>query len=234
MTILAVGAHPDDLEWQCGGTLAKYVKARHKVYMCHAANGDKGHFTIHSEELSRLRREEARAAAAIIGAESLTLDYPDASILPSQEAQDRFVDLVRQTRPDVIITHSPDDYMSDHVNVSKLVCDASFYAAAPHYKTQVKEPHEGIPPVYFMDAMMGVGFLPQDYVDITDEFEIKCRALACHQSQVTWMREHDHLDVLECLEVSARYRGMQCGVRYAEAFRRCNLWPRLSPGRLIP
>jgi LmbE family N-acetylglucosaminyl deacetylase len=77
MKILAVGAHPDDLEICCAGTLAKYVKEGHEVTMCHALNGDKGHFHIPPEKLGPMRVEEARRGAEVIGCKSLYIGYND-------------------------------------------------------------------------------------------------------------------------------------------------------------
>jgi LmbE family N-acetylglucosaminyl deacetylase len=234
MTVLAVGAHPDDIEMLCAGTLAKYAGAGHKVYMCHAANGNKGHFVIPSDELRLIRREEAKAAAAIIGAESISLDFPDCEIPPTKDGLDRFIDLIRQTRPDIIITHPPYDYMPDHVMVGKHVFDASFHATLPYYKTDIAEYHDTVAPIYYMDTLVGVGFLPQEYVDITEEYEIKRKALNCHQSQVTWLAEHDNIDIFEYIETSARFRGLQCDARYAEGFCRLDVWPRNKTERLLP
>ncbi|HRU32240.1 MAG TPA: PIG-L family deacetylase, partial [bacterium] len=77
MRILAVGAHPDDLELLCAGTLAKYSKEGHTVVMAHMCNGNKGHFTIPPEELASIRAEEAKKSAEIIGAEIIQGEYPD-------------------------------------------------------------------------------------------------------------------------------------------------------------
>ena len=234
MTILAVGAHPDDLELQCSGTLARYAAARHKVYMCHATNGDKGHFIIPPDELAATRLAEAQAAAAVVGAEHLALGFPDAGVVVTIEMRDRFIDLIRQTRPDVLITHSPNDYAADHCNVSQLVFDASFFAGAPHYKTRLPQAHDRIPAIYYMETAMGVDFLPDEYVDISDVFDVKRKAVVCHRSQITWLKEHDNLDMLEYAEVQSRFRGIQSGVKYAEAFCRCDRWPRIRAKRLLP
>ena len=233
MTVLAVAAHPDDLEFQCAGTLAKYRKAGHKVVMCHACNGNKGHKTIPSDELGRVRTEEARQGAKIIGADAITPDIGDLEIFVDRDDSLRLVDIIRQVRPDVVITHPPDDYMSDHTVTSQLVRDATFNATVPYLKTQ-HGPTDKIPPLYFMDASAGIGFLPTEYVDITEEFETKKQMLLCHKSQHEWLEDHDSIDLVEFMETLAKFRGMQCGVRYAEAFRRCDAWGRIPTKRLLP
>ena len=236
MRVLAVGAHPDDLEIQCAGTLARYRQAGHDVVMAHVCNGDCGHFYIPAEELAAIRQEEAAAAAAVIGAEVAAVNIGDGDVQAEDEqARQRVVDLVRQAQPDVIITHAPDDYMPDHVAVSKLVFFASFLASVPQWRTGMDLPHyELVPPVYYMDTMAGVNFVPDDYVDITATFAAKLQMFSCHQSQLTWLKEHDGMDMLDFITVMARGRGLQCGVRYAEGFRRLRAWPRQTTTRLLP
>ena len=136
-------------------------------------------------------------------------------------------------QPDVIITHSPDDYMPDHVAVSHLVFDASFAASVPNYKTAVPG-KAAITPIYYMDNLAGVNFMPTEYVDISDTIETKMEMLECHESQLKWMRDHDHIDFAEFVRTCARFRGLQCGVQYAEAFRTCVAWPKVVPARLLP
>ena len=80
LRVLAVGAHPDDIEIRCGGTLARYAKTGHHVMMAHATNGDEGHTTIPSAELAKVRESEARAAAAVIGAEVFWLNFHDTEL----------------------------------------------------------------------------------------------------------------------------------------------------------
>jgi len=234
MRVLAVGAHPDDLEITCGGTLAKYTRRGDHVVMCHVTKGDKGHFHIPSEELAEIRENEARAAARIIGAETISMGFLDGEV-PAGDLgiMMKFVDVIRQVRPDVIVTHAPSDYHSDHTAVSKLVVDASFHASVPYVRTQ-HEFHAKVAPIYHMDTYAGLGFSPCEFVDITETLEIKKEMLSQHQSQLVWLKEHDDYDMLDSLETVAKYRGTQCGVRYAEGFAPCLLALRVSPARLLP
>jgi LmbE family N-acetylglucosaminyl deacetylase len=235
MNILAVGCHPDDLEIGCGGTLARYARQGHRVTMVHVANGNMGHVVIAPEELRAIRAEEAQRAGAMLGAaEVLSLDCPDLVVDSHRQDLTRgLVDTVRRVQPDVIITHAPEDYMRDHVEVSRLVFDASFSASIPHYLTSTPGVAK-IAPLYYMDTLAGVNFVPSEYVDITEMIEIKLKALDCHESQVKWMRDHDGIDFLEFNHTASRVRGLQCGVGYAEGFRPCLTWPRLTTRRLLP
>lgn len=234
MRVLAVGAHPDDLEILCGGTLARYVREGHEVVMCHASRGDRGSFVHTREEIARIRGEESREAAAIAGAEYATLGFSDGEILAGDAEQRRaVVDLVREARPDVIITHSPGDYMSDHNEISKLVFDCSFHATLPLFETA--RPHHGrVTPIFYMDTVMGVGFLPTEYVDVTETIETKVAMLEAHRTQLTWLRDHDGVDIVEQMRTTTRFRGQQCGAAYAEGFRPCAAWLRGTTRRLLP
>jgi len=235
MNILAIGCHPDDLEIGCGGTLALYAKNGHNVYMCHVANGDKGHAVIMPEELGKLRTAEAEASGATLGAKKVyNLNVPDLMVDSHNEKQvNAVVEVIRAVKADVIITHSPDDYMRDHVETSLLVFNASFSASIPHYDT-ISKPHSLIAPLYYMDTLAGVGFLPEEYTDITDTIEIKLDALEKHETQMKWMRVHDGIDFSDFVRTVSKFRGLQSGVKYAEGFRLCKGWPRLVTKRLLP
>jgi LmbE family N-acetylglucosaminyl deacetylase len=234
MRVLAVGAHPDDLEILCGGTLARYVQEGHDVVMCNATLGNRGSFEHTSEEIAEIRSREAKRAAEIAGAEHVTLGLSDAEVNAADSLQVRLVaDLVRDARPDVIITHSPNDYMSDHNELSKLVFGASFHATLPLYDTG--KPHHGtVAPIFYMDTVMGIDFQPAEYVDVSTTIDTKVAMLEAHASQLTWLRDHDGVDVVEQMKTVTRFRGQQCGVQYAEGFAPCLTWLRGTTRRLLP
>ena len=234
MRVLAVGAHPDDLEILCGGTLARYVEEGHEVVMCHATKGDRGSFEYSSEEIARIRDEEARRAAEIAGARHVSLELSDGEVNASDPAHRRLVvDLVRDAQPDVIITHSPGDYMVDHNEISRLVFDASFLSSVPLLETG-KPAHPVVAPIYFMETVTGLGFTPTEFVDVTRTIETKVRMLEAHESQLRWLREHDGVDIVENMRTATAHRGFQCGVRYAEGFAACVTWLRGTTKRLLP
>jgi LmbE family N-acetylglucosaminyl deacetylase len=91
-----------------------------------------------------------------------------------------------------------------------------------------------VTPVYFMDTIAGLGFVPTEYVDVTDVIEVKAEMLAAHATQLVWLRDHDGVDIVEEMMTAARYRGQQCGVRYAEGFTQCLTWLRGATRRLLP
>ncbi len=232
MNVLAIGCHPDDIEISCCGTLAKCVKRGDKVTVCHVANGNMGHEIIPPDELREMRAKEAQAAGKLAGIEVVTLDIGD--LLPNGcdiKQRDMVVDLIRKVQPDFIITHSPTDYMPDHLAVSKLVFDASFAASVPQYGNGGKA---AVVPIFYMDNLAGMNFNPTEYVDITDEIDLKIEMLECHESQLKWMRDHDHIDFAEFVKTCSRFRGLQCGVGYAEGFTQELVWPKVVAKRLLP
>lgn len=232
MNVLAIGCHPDDIEISCCGTLAKCVKRGDKVTVCHVANGNMGHEIIKPDELREIRAAEARKAGSLAGIEVVTLDIGD--LLPNGcdiRQRDMVVELIRHIQPDFIITHSPTDYMPDHREVSKLVFDASYAASVPQYGNGGKA---AVTPIYYMDNLAGMNFNPTEYVDITDEIDLKIEMLECHVSQLKWMRDHDHIDFAEFVRTCSRFRGLQSNVDYAEAFCQELVWPKVVTKRLLP
>ena len=234
MRVLAVGAHPDDLDLLCGGTLARFVRDGHEVTMCHATTGDKGSYVHTSEEIARIRIGEAQRAAEICGAEHVSLGLHDSEVCAVDSEQRRLVvDLVRNVRPDLIITHSSGDYMSDHNEISKLVVDCSFHATLPLFETG-KPHHDKVTPIFFMETLSGLGFTPTEFVDITEVIETKAAMLKAHESQFTWLRDHDDIDIVEQMKTTSAFRGYQCGVAYAEGFAPCLTYLRATTYRLLP
>lgn len=234
MRVLAIGAHPDDVEIACSGTLAKCVKRGDTVIVCHASKGDLGHVEIPPDELTEIRANEAKKAGALAGIEVICAGFEDLDIFDNnKEARDKMVDIIKYANPDFIITHNPDDYMPDHTAVSRLVFDASFAATLPNYESKYKEPAKLVP-IYYMDTLAGVNFQPMEYVDITDEIDLKLQMLECHESQLVWMREHDGIDFADMVKTCSRYRGYQCGAEYAEGFRMCQVYLKGTTERLLP
>ncbi|MBQ7779490.1 MAG: PIG-L family deacetylase [Clostridia bacterium] len=234
MNILAIGCHPDDIEINCVGTLIKCVKRGDNVTVCHVCNGNMGHEVIMPDELRKIRIEEARRAGAMAGIKVVTCDIGDLDVYnQSKEQRDLVIDVIREADPDLIITHAPNDYMLDHVAVSKLVFDASFAASVPHYKTKVDKTAKVVP-LYYMDNLTGVDFIPTEYVDVTEEIDLKLEMLECHESQLKWMRDHDNIDFADMVKTCAKYRGYQCNAAYAEAFTQCLAYPKMQTKRLLP
>ena len=166
MKVMAISAHPDDIEINCAGTLARFRERGDDVVMCNLCNGNLGHVEIMPDELRNIRNAESKKSAALLGAEHISMDIGDLSLYAeNREQREKLTELIRYVKPDVIITHTPEDYMADHVAVSKLVFAATFCASLPHYKIS-KEQVADICPVFYMDNLGGFKCEPTEYVDI--------------------------------------------------------------------
>ncbi|MBL9215905.1 MAG: PIG-L family deacetylase [Opitutaceae bacterium] len=235
MNILAVSAHPDDIEILCAGTLARYAQAGHQVTWVVFTDGSMGDVHIPPAQLARRRRRESQAAADLMGARLLWPGIRDEHAMPDAAQRRVMIDLLRTADPDVIITHSPNDYHPDHRAVSQLVFDSYFQKGLPHIPRQRRPACRfGHAQLYYMDNVAGIDFQPTEYVDVTPTMELKRRMLACHRSQFAALAELANTDLLEMIDTQARFRGMAAGCRYAEGFTRCDAFQRGLTTRVLP
>lgn len=233
MRVLAVGAHPDDLEILCAGTLAKYAAQGHQVTMAVATNGEVGSSTLPKAEIAEIRKREAAASAAVIGADFIWMAHPDEFLFSDAGTRLNFLNMVRRARPDVILTHAPTDYHPDHRTAGQMIWDIRVMTTVPNIETE-HPVCEKIPEIYYFDTIAGIDFVPQYYVDVTETFDAKRQMLACHKSQAGWLQEQYDLSYLDFIEFTGRYRGLQCGVRYAESFQLSPTWPKRYQPALLP
>jgi LmbE family N-acetylglucosaminyl deacetylase len=233
MRVLAVGAHPDDLEILCGGTLAKYARRGDHVTMAIATNGEVGSATLPKAAIAEQRRLEALASAAVIGAELIWMNHPDEFLFSTEATRLDFLNLVRSARPDVVLTHAPCDYHPDHLATGQILWDIRVMTTVPNIKTAAP-PCEKIPEIYYFDTIAGIGFVPQYYVDVTATHSLKKQMLACHKSQAGWLEEQYKISYLDFVEYTGRYRGLQCGVSFAECFQLSATWPKRHESALLP
>jgi N-acetylglucosamine malate deacetylase 1 len=228
LRFLAIHAHPDDIEFQCAGTLALLKQKGHHITLATMTAGDCGSAEHSRTQIAAIRREEARQSAEVLGAEYFCLDFDDLRIVDDNPSRMRVTELLRQVSPDVVITAPPVDYMVDHEMTSRLVRQATFNAPIPNYTTGATMPAgplESIPHLYYVDPLEGTDYFghpqPADFfIDITLTFEIKRTMLACHASQRDWLfRQHGIDEYLEAQRRWSAKRGKQVGVEYAEAYR---------------
>jgi LmbE family N-acetylglucosaminyl deacetylase len=226
LKILSFHAHPDDAEILAGGTLARLAQLGHEIAIVTMTPGDCGGTEHSAQETSRIRRAEAAAAAALIGASCRCAEFRDLAIFNDDKSRRRVVELIREMKPELVLTASPIDYHCDHEATSALVRDACFGASAPNYSTGASAPLPRIPHLYFMDPTSGVDRdgNPQPaefYVDVAATFTVKRAMLACHESQRSWLREQHSIDnYLEAMERWTRAVGRRAGCEFAEGFRR--------------
>ncbi len=226
--ILAIHAHPDDIEIQCAGTLLKLQSQGHRISVATMTPGDCGSAEMSQDEIAEVRRGEATAAAKILKAEYTCLEFRDLSIVFDNDSRRRMTEFLRRTKPDIILTAPPVDYMHDHEITSMLVRDACFNASVPNYKTRQWDPASPatkIPHLYYVDAIEGTDHFgnrhPIDFiVDVSEHFETKIEALSCHASQRNWLRQQHGMD--EYLDACRRWselRGQEVGAKHGEGFR---------------
>ncbi len=224
MKILALHAHPDDIEIVAGGTLALLRRQGHSVVMASMTPGDCGSADKPAAEIAAIRRAEAAAAAALIGAEYQCLEFRDMTIFSDDPSRRRVVEFLRIVRPDVILTASPKDYLCDHEATSALVRDACFAAPIANYETRAA-PIARIPHLYYMDPIEET-VQPDLWVDVTSVFATKREMLAKHASQRDWLRkQHGMDDYLDEMERWTRSRGLPAGCEFAEGFRQYTTHP---------
>jgi LmbE family N-acetylglucosaminyl deacetylase len=194
-----------------------------------------GDLEIAPAELAILRRAESEAAAAVLGARLLWPAITDEHVFANASQRRVMIDLMRQADPDVILTHSPNDYHPDHRYVSQLVFDSYFQKGLPHIPGQSQPACRFAgAQVYFMDNIAGIGFLPSEYVDITTVMETKLQMLRCHRTQFKAMSQLTQCGLEELTDIQARFRGLAGGCKFAEGFCRLDAWQRGLARRLLP
>jgi len=228
-TILAIHAHPDDVEILAGGTLALLAERGHAITIVTLTPGDCGTAELSAEEISSIRRREAGEAAAVIGATYRCAEFRDLVIYNDDTSRRHVVEILRRVQPDLVLAGSPVDYLCDHEATSSLVRDACFGAPLRNYVTTSDGPAPplpAIPHLYYMDPVGGVDrdarpVVPDMFVDVKPVFEKKKQMLACHRSQREWLLRHHGVDnYLETMEQWTRKCGARAGLELAEGFRR--------------
>lgn len=229
MRVLAIHAHPDDVEILAGGTLALLASDENDITIATLTPGDCGSTEYGPDEIAAIRRREAKASAALIGAKYICAEFRDFAVFNDDGAHRRVAELLRRVRPELVLTASPVDYMADHEAASALVRDCCFAAPAPNYTTGAQNPAPAlaaIPHLYFMDPLGGVDrenavVMPDFVVNVESSFLRKQRMLAQHRSQREWLAKHHGVDnYLEQMEVWTRQRGSLVSLELGEGFRR--------------
>lgn len=228
ISVLALFAHPDDAEFLCAGTLVHLADRGAKIHIATLSAGDCGSTTLPSSKIAALRQKEASRAAAIVGARYYCLKSKDLLIFYDRSHLNKVMELVRQTRPSLVLTHSPIDYMVDHETVSRLCQTACFGAMAPNYKTGVRRPSPplaGVPHLYYSDAfgrrdILGNKIQSTLSVNITSTLKRKEQMLACHESQQAWLQTQQKIpETLLTMRKMAQEAGKRARFRWAEGFR---------------
>jgi LmbE family N-acetylglucosaminyl deacetylase len=226
--ILCLHAHPDDIEFLAAGTMAMLAAEGHEIVLATMTAGDCGSDLYPPAEISVIRRQEAAASAARIGANYDCLEFLDLAIFVDDASRRKVTAALRRHRPDIVVTASPVDYHCDHEATSKLVIDACFGCSAPNYDTSAygSDPAlPAIPHLYFLDPTEGLDrdgnpITPQFVVDVSGVISTKEEMLACHESQRAWLRRQHGID--NFIDLGREWcgrRGKLAGFDYGEGFR---------------
>jgi LmbE family N-acetylglucosaminyl deacetylase len=217
-------AHPDDTEFLCAGTLARLASVGWEVHIATATPGDLGSMTETSYRISATRTDEARAAAAMIGAAYHCLGERDCYVVYDKPTLAKAYDLFRSVAPGLVFTHAARDYMMDHEVVHQLARAASFIYGAPNLSPHPRREDSTIPYLYYCDPIeskdpLGEVVRPTTVINIEAQLDVKTRMLSAHASQRDWLRAHHGADeYLDMMRRHAAGRGQLLGTRAAEAF----------------
>jgi LmbE family N-acetylglucosaminyl deacetylase len=201
VNILAIGAHPDDIEFGCGGALIKYTQKGHRLFLLVMTGGGLG-------GSPSVRTQEQKAAGKILGVEKIYWGgYEDTHLVVDIALIDKIEAVIAEVKPDFIFCNFPDDTHQDHRHLAQAIMSATRY----------------IRNVLFFEGPTTQNFNPQVFVDISDTLDRKVESLKAHHSQVMKTNIED-LSIIEVARSSANFRGIQGRVKYAEAFHSLRLF----------
>ncbi len=201
VNILAIGAHPDDIEFGCGGTLIKYTQKGHRLFLLVMTEGGFG-------AAGGKRVAEQVDSKEILGAEEIFWGgYKDTHLVVDKELIGKIENVIKEVKPDFIFCNFPDDTHQDHRHLAQAIMSATRY----------------IRNVLFYEGPTTQNFRPHVFVDIADTLDQKIQALKAHRSQVMKTNIED-LSIVEVARSSANFRGIQGRVKYAEAFHSLRLF----------
>jgi len=197
---IAVAAHPDDIEFYMAGTLLLLRDAGYEIHYMTLASGSCGSLQHSAAKMRTIRRAESKRAAAILGATFHPSLVDDLEVLYEMSSLRRLAAIIRQVNPSIVLTHSPQDYMEDHTNTSRLAVTAAFARGMPNFRT--------IPPVkavagdvtvyhampHGLRNQLGRRIVPGLFVDTTKVHATKREALAAHESQKSWLDASQGMD----------------------------------------
>lgn len=205
--ILAIGAHPDDVEFGCFGTLQQHINNNDKVFICLMSNS-----TVKDSSTGKFTRtyqdsvNEAQASANIIGAELIMLNFQDTEIPFNTESISSIEKIITKYNIDIVYTHWGGDTHQDHINTlnatlaaSRMVDNVFCYEQVPLPRVCMSHP------------------IANYFIDISSNIDVKIDACKCHKSQIDKYNSMN-IDIIDNIKTLAKYRGNQSNVKYAEAF----------------
>jgi LmbE family N-acetylglucosaminyl deacetylase len=216
-TVLAIGAHAADMELTCGAVMARYAREGHQAVFCHLTLGEKGHSRLSAAEYAEEKRRSAEAVARDLGATVRFMPYPDGELQDSEEVKLAVCDLIRELRPQVIITNWKGSIHRDHARAHHITVEARFLAGLRELRRE--RPAVWVPHLLFAENWEDMeGFRADLYLDTTETHEQWLSALSHYaifrDPSVGGFRYRDYYDALATL------RGCLGGFHRANAFMR--------------
>ncbi len=226
-TAMAIAAHPDDIEFMMSGTLMRLGQLGWQLHYMSVANGSCGSMEHDSVTTASIRAEEAQRACQIIGAQWHRPLVNDLEVFYEESLLRKIAAIIREVEPDILLIHSPVDYMEDHTNACRLAVSAAFTRGMPNFQTEpVRNPVGGSMTLYHampheLCDPFGVEVKADYYVDVTDMMDRKHSALAAHTSQKQWLDQTQGMgSYLKHMESMMKRVGEQSGkFTYAEGWR---------------
>jgi N-acetylglucosamine malate deacetylase 1 len=227
-TAIAIAAHPDDIELMMAGTLVLLKKHGYETHYLNLSSGNVGSVVYDSETLIRMRLDEAKEAARILGANFHPPFCNDLEIFYDNKTLRTLAGTIREVKPSIVLTHSPSDYMEDHMNTCRLAVTACFARGMPNYQTIPERQAENFDctiyhalPHTLCDELRQP-ILAGAFVNTTSVFDVKLSALTAHQSQQNWLdisqKFNSYLNTME--QVSLEVGKMSRQFTHAEGWRR--------------
>ena len=220
MNVLAIGAHPDDLEFMCGGTLLKCRDRGDRIFVALTTSGNTGSNVIPTkEETAAIRESEQLACSEYYGAQTMFLRFDDEGLLDTPETRQAVLNAIRWANPDLLLCNPPWDPSPDHGMTGKLVTEVLSSLCKENVISDYP-PMNKMPSVFFYskDAMLDS---PDDiYVDISSKIDLKCKLVNLHNSQFEWIAATSGFEDYfsrSCM-VRSRYAGLKADCDYAEGF----------------
>ncbi len=225
---IAIGAHPDDIEFYMAGTLLLLKKAGYEIHYLNVASGNCGSAIYNSAATRSIRNTEARAAAKILGAQFHPSLADDLEIFYNLELLRGLAAVVREVKPGIVLTHSPFDYMEDHTNTSRLAVAAAFTRGMPNFRTTPVRPVADYETTVYHAMPHGLcdqlrrRIVPGLFVNTTSTHKTKRDALARHKSQSSWLDVSQGLNsyLLAMEDMSREIGRMSKHFQHAEGWRR--------------
>ncbi len=206
MNVLAIGAHPDDIEFGCGATLFRFAQEAHPVHLLVLTKGEQGGD-------GEVRVQEQKKAAEILMVQELVIGtYPDTRLPLDKEVITYIEDVMKRVKPDVIFTHYPEDSHQDHRTLSQITLSAARYVRN----------------LLFYEVPTTDNFRPAVFTDIGSAFEKKLEALEAYASQ-KYKTNIEGLSITDMARATAHFRGTQARAELAEGFCSVRLFLNIQP-----